>query len=429
MKDYKVNPVNRLEGEITLPGDKSISHRAIMIGSIAQGKTRVTNFSNNQDCLSTVGAFRDMGIKIDIDGNTAMIEGKGLYGLKAPEGALYLGNSGTTMRLILGILAGQPFKATLTGDKSLSARPMSRVTTPLKSMGAAIGGESSGEYAPLTIKGGKLKAISYVSPISRAQVKSSILFAGLYAKGTTCVKEKNKSRDHTERMLGSFGAKLTVKGNSVFIKPPHELKAQDIEVPGDISSASFYIVGATLLKSSSVIIKSVLCNPTRTGVLGVLARMGARITVAKKRDLGPEHDCDLKVASSRLGGVEISEDEIPSLIDELPILIVASSLADGRTVIKGARELRVKETDRINSITTNLKKMGADIEVIGDDIIVNGVSELKAASLESFGDHRTAMSMIMAALSAKGDSTISDTDCIDISFPAFLDTLKKLTLS
>jgi len=424
MKECKIKPVRKLEGKIRLIGDKSISHRAVMIASIATGRTKIRNFAGSQDCLRTADAFRQMGIDIVIEGNEVEILGKGLRGLRKPDTSIYLGNSGTTMRLILGILAGQPFTCTLTGDESLSSRPMSRVTGPLRKMGADIEGEKGGEFAPLTISGGELKPISYRTPIPSAQVKSSILFAGLYANGTTCVKEKFKSRDHTERMLKLFGADIKVEDLSVSVEGGGALSAKEIEVPGDISSASFFIVGATLLRGSSLEIKSVLYNPTRIGILDVLRRMGAKIDILKKGETKSEPVCDLNIKAAGLKGIEIGPEMIPSVIDEIPIIMVAAALADGTTVIKGAKELRVKETDRIKSITENLKRMRAEVKVAGDDIVIKGTKRLEAADLESFGDHRTAMSMAIAALVAEGTSSISDIECVDTSFPGFFRQLQ-----
>jgi len=424
MKECKIKPVRKLEGKIALIGDKSISHRAVMIASIAAGRTKIRNFADSQDCLRTVDAFRQMGIDIIIEDNEVEVLGKGLRGLRKPDTSIYLGNSGTTMRLILGILAGQPFKCTLTGDESLSSRPMSRVTGPLRKMGADIEGEKGGEFAPLTISGGELKPISYRTPIPSAQVKSSILFAGLYANGTTCVKEKFKSRDHTERMLKLFGADIKVEDLSVSVEGGGALSAKEIEVPGDISSASFFIVGATLLRGSSLEIKSVLYNPTRIGILDVLRRMGAKIDILKKGETKSEPVCDLNIKAAGLKGIEIGPEQIPSVIDEIPIIMVAAALADGTTVIKGAKELRVKETDRIKSITENLKRMRAEVKVTGNDIVIKGTKRLKAADLESFGDHRTAMSMAIAALVAEGTSSISDIECVDTSFPGFFRELQ-----
>lgn len=427
MDKIGVETVKYLKGEARLIGDKSISHRAVMIGSIAEGTTKIANFANNEDCLRTVNAFRDMGINIDIKGNEVIIKGKGLRGLKKPSGPLYLGNSGTTMRLLLGILAGQDFDCLLTGDDSLSSRPMSRVVIPLRKMGAAIEGKNNAEYAPLKIKGAKLKPLKYDLEIPSAQVKSCILLAGLYAGGETIVNEHVKSRDHTERMLKIFGADLSVKGLSVSVKGNPVLSARGIEIPNDISGASFFMAGAALLKGSDVYMKSVLYNPTRTGIIDVLKKMGAKIEVTNIRNSDFEPVCDMRITSGELNGVEIKDEEIPYLIDEIPVIIVAAALARGTTIIKGAKELRVKETDRIMSMSTNLARMGANIDIENDNIVIHGVKELKAAHVESFADHRTAMSMIIAGLAAKGKSVVSDIKCIDTSFPGFLDVLKGLS--
>lgn len=410
-----------------LPGDKSISHRAAMIASIAEGVTRIENFAHSQDCVRTVEAFRQMGVEIDLKGDRLVVKGAGLNGLKKPASALYLGNSGTTMRLILGILAGQPFECTLTGDESLSLRPMGRVTGPLRQMGARIDGRKDAEFAPLKIKGGRLKPISYKTPVPSAQVKSAILLAGLYADGVTRVEEKLRSRDHTSRMLQLFGAVVKTEPLAVSVKGKASLSAKDIKIPGDISSASFFIIGAALLKGSSISIKGLLHNPTRSGILDILRHMGADVEILNDDDAGFERVCSLKVNGGPLRGVEIGPEVIPSAIDELPIIMVAASLAKGVTVIRGAKELRVKETDRIHSITTNLTRMGAYIRTEGDDVIIKGVERLKGAELESFGDHRTAMSMAIAALTARGPSTVSGIECVNTSFPAFFEKLKRLT--
>jgi 3-phosphoshikimate 1-carboxyvinyltransferase len=397
-----------------------------MIGSIAEGITRITNFAQSEDCQRTVKAFRSMGVAIEKEGGDVVIHGCGLHGLKQPDGELYLGNSGTTMRLLLGILAGQSFACTLTGDASLSSRPMSRVTHPLRTMGARIEGRDDATYAPLTIHGGPLQSLCYQMPIPSAQVKSCLLLAGLYAEGTTCVTERQRSRDHTERMLTLFGAEVLLKGDAVCVNANPTLSGRNLYIPGDISSASFFIVGALLLKDSSVRITSMGYNPTRIGILHVLERMGAQLAVNATGEKGLEPLCEITATTSRLRGVEIRSEEIPSVIDELPILMVAATLARGTTIIRGAKELRVKETDRIHSMVTNLTRMGADITVHGDDITIQGVKRLRSAELESFGDHRTAMSMVIAALTAQGTSTLSDLECITTSFPDFLRVVESL---
>lgn len=429
MSSIRVEKISNLKGELTIPGDKSISHRAVMVSSLAKGKTSISNLLTSLDCLATVDAFRKMGIHIDTkDDNTATIEGKGLRGLRQPDSELYMGNSGTTMRLLLGILAGQNFKATLTGDESLSKRPMKRVTHPLRLMGAKIDGIDDANLAPITIQDGRLKAIEYNSPVASAQVKSALLFAGLYADGITKVTEPHKSRDHTERMLRLFGVELKEEGLSVSVKGIDELKSitQPIIIPGDISSAAFFIALGILAKDSQIIIKSCGINPTRIGILNLLKRMDAPIELINKRE-DFEPYADILVKSSVLKAAEISQEEIPFLIDEIPIIALMATQAEGATIIRGAGELRVKETDRINSIVTNLKAMGADIRSEGDDIIIKGPKDLRAAEVESFGDHRTAMMSAIAGCVASGKTLVNDTECIKTSFPDFMDKLKSLS--
>lgn len=420
----KIKPAKKLFGEITVPGDKSISHRAIMSGAIAQGRTKVRGLLDCNDCNYTIRAFKDMGITIERGKDVTLIDGKGLKGLKRPKGPLHVGNSGTTMRLMAGILAGQDFEATLTGDESLSHRPMRRVAEPLSLMGVDIKARE-GEYPPLSIRGGNVQPIDYKMPVSSAQMKSAILFAGLYAKGVTTVEEEFKSRDHTERMLKHFGSKLKVQGLKISLEGGRELKAKSLEIPGDISSASFFLAGAALLKDSKIKIKKVSINPTRAGILKLLSRMGAEIKISNKKNLF-EPVADIEICHSKTKGIVIEEEIIPSIIDELPIIFVLASLSQGKTVIKGAEELRVKETDRITSMEENLRSMGANIIAKGDGIIIEGVEKLRGAGLKSFGDHRTCMAMAIAALGAEGESTIDDIECINKSFPGFFDMLEKL---
>lgn len=429
MSSIRVENISRLRGRIFPPGDKSISHRAVMISSIAKGKSFISNLLGSLDCAATIDAFRKMGISIELaKDNAATIKGKGFRGLKEPESVLYLGNSGTTMRLLLGILAGQNFKVTLTGDESLSKRPMKRVTQPLRLMGASIDGIDDANLAPITIRGGALKPIEYNSPVASAQIKSAIIFAGLYADGTTRITEPYKSRDHTERMLKLFGAELKQEGLSVSIKGlgNSELTPQSIVVPGDISSAAFFITLGVLGKRSEITIASCGINPTRTGILKVLERMGASIEIVNERE-GFEPCADIKARSSSLKATKVSEEEIPLLIDEVPLIALCATQAEGTTIIEGVKELRVKETDRVNSIVTNLKAMGADITAEGDDIIINGPTELKGTTVESFGDHRTAMMLTTAGCIAKGTTTVNNTECIATSFPDFMDRLRDLT--
>lgn len=422
MKNKKIKPIKRLTGTIALKGDKSISHRSVMISSIAEGRSRIKNFANSGDCFSTVMAFKQLGISIDVSGDSLTVEGKGLKGLARSDKDIYLGNSGTSMRLLSGILAGQEFESKLTGDESLSSRPMDRIIEPLRLMGADIKGRDD-RYAPLVIKGGALKAVNYRTRVASAQVKSAIIFAALYAEGVTEIEEPVKSRDHTERMLSLFGARMVIGERKVSIDGMPDLKAREISIPGDISSAAFFMVAASILDGSEIRIKGLLCNCTRTGIIDTLRDMGADINMEAKRFSGCEDVCDVVVRRSKLNGIDVKKDRIPSVIDELPVLLVAAVFAEGRTRIHGAGELRVKETDRIASMTGELKKMGADITVQGDDIYVNGTGELKGAKLESFGDHRTAMSLAIASIAAKGESEISGIDCVDTSFPGFFGLL------
>ncbi|MDD3905308.1 MAG: 3-phosphoshikimate 1-carboxyvinyltransferase [Candidatus Omnitrophica bacterium] len=423
MKPITIKPSGKLTGRMVLPGDKSISHRAIMIGAVAEGKTVVRDILDCDDCNYTIGAFRSMGIAITKTGEYTAIEGKGLRGLKVPSEHLNAGNSGTTIRLLSGILAGQMFDTTLEADSSLSARPMERITEPLSLMGADI--KSSGGFPPLVIKGGRLNPIRYSLPVSSAQVKSAVLFAALYADGTTVIDEPFKSRDHTERMLKYFGAGITVDGLKVSLEGGKKLKAKTLDVPGDISSASFFMAAAILLGGSKIRIENVGINPTRAGMLDVLEKMGSRINVTNKKNVF-EPIGDIEVESSPIHGISIGERDIPGIIDELPIIFVLASLAKGRTVIKGAEELRVKETDRINSMSANLRAMGARINVGSGEIVIDGVDSLNGASFKSYGDHRTCMAMTVAALAAKGSSAIDDTECVNKSFPGFFSVMEEL---
>lgn len=422
-----IKPVKRLSGEITVPGDKSISHRALMAGSLTRGRTSVKGLPDSDDCNYTMAAFKEMGIAIKKDGDITTIEGKGLRGLTEPSGAIYTGNSGTTMRLLSGILAGQDFEATLAGDAGISSRPMKRIVEPLSKMGVDIKARD-GEYPPLIIRGGTVKPITYKMPIPSAQIKSAVLFAGLYAKGVTKVIEDFKSRDHTERMLKYFGADIKMGGRSVSLKGGRELGARTLEIPGDISSASFFLVGALILKGSKIKIKNVSINPTRAVILKVLSKMGGRIKVSnKKNSFEPSGDV---IAESRpTRGIIINKSMIPGIIDELPIIFVLAALSKGRTIVRGAAELKVKETDRIRSMQENLKAMGADFSIKGDEIIIEGVPELRPARLKSFGDHRTCMAMAIAALAAKGQSVIEGAESVSKSFPEFFDILNNLTLT
>jgi len=418
-----------LLGKVTSPSDKSISHRAIMFSSLAEGKSVIRNFLRAEDPMRTLEAFKQMGIDIQITDDKIVINGKGLNGLRKPEGVIDCGNSGTTMRLLSGVLAGQPFDSTLTGDEFLLKRPMQRIIDPLTEMGAEISSEKGG-YPPLKIKDGKLKQKEpYNSPIASAQVKSAILLAGLYCDGETSVFEPVRSRDHTERMLQAAGVEVNTVGQKVSVQGPARLNPMDITIPGDFSSAAFFIVAGLLIPDSKITIKNVGINPTRSGLLYILEKMGAKI----KRDetvVSGEYVADIHVESSNLTGVTSGKDfgsEIfVSAIDEFPILCVAAAKAKGKTIITGARELRVKESDRIAAMASELKKMGVNVEELEDGIIIEGREDLKPAHVKSHGDHRIAMSMIIAGLTADGESVVEDTDCVNTSFPGFMDMLESL---
>ena len=402
-----------------------------MLGSIADGTTTIKNILHSDDTETTIAAFRALGIDIKEELEKIIITGRGLRGLSAPSSELLMRNSGTSMRILMGILAGQPFKTTLAADEGLSKRPMGRVTEPLSLMGATIEGQDNGNFAPITIQGGKLKAIDYVSKIASAQVKSAILLAGLYADvpptgGTTSVTEPSKSRDHTERMLQAFGAKVSVNGLKVSIEGGARLNPQEITIPGDISSAAFFMVGASIVKGSKITLKSVGLNPTRSGVIDILRRMGAKMTIENKREVASEPVGDINIESSQLRGITIAGELVPRSIDELPVVMIAAAYAEGMTIIKGAKELRVKETDRIKSISANLNEMGGKIGVKGDDIIIEGMGPLKGIAVQSFGDHRTAMSILIAGLAAHGETSLDDTACINKSYPHFIADLESL---
>ncbi|NQT32127.1 MAG: 3-phosphoshikimate 1-carboxyvinyltransferase [Candidatus Omnitrophica bacterium] len=420
---------NGLKGTITVPADKSISHRAVMFGSIASGNCVVRNFLFGEDCMRTLEAFSKLGVRARLDADTVYIEGRGLRGLTAPSDDLYLGNSGTTMRILSGILAGQGFSTVLTGDESLSERPMNRIIKPLREMGASVKSLGEEDRAPLNIEGRNdpLKAISYTTPVASAQVKSCILAAGLYAEGKTSVTEPFQSRDHTERMLEYFSADIKRTGLLTEITGGRELKARDIDVPGDISSAAFFIVGALVLKGSDITISDVGLNPTRTGLVNVLGRMGASIDILNYRE-EPEPIGDLHIAHSQLKGTVVEENEVPLMIDEIPILVIASSMAEGTTIIKGIKELKVKETNRVKTLTENLSRMGISIEEKDDELIVNGnANKFKAAELDSFGDHRIAMSMAIAGLLTPEECSVQNVDCVETSYPGFMEDLKELS--
>ncbi|MCD7834673.1 MAG: 3-phosphoshikimate 1-carboxyvinyltransferase [Lachnospiraceae bacterium] len=418
-----------LRGELSIPGDKSISHRSIMFGALANGTTEVTNFLTGADCLSTIACFRQMGIDISLEedarGGHVLVHGKGLHGLHAPSDILDTGNSGTTMRLLSGILAGQSFDTTITGDASIQKRPMKRIMTPLLAMGADISSEKNNGCAPLQIRGRKLRGTHYDSPVASAQVKSCILLAGLYADGITSVTEPAISRNHSELMLRYFGANIQT-GLTVSIAPEPVLTGQKIRVPGDISSAAYFIAAALLVPGSELLLKNVGINPTRNGMLRVCQAMGADITLLNEDHSGAEPCADLLVRSSHLKAVEIGGDLIPTLIDELPVLAVLAAFADGTTVIRDAAELRVKESDRIAVMTENLTRIGCPVEATPDGMIITGGQPLHGATIDPYKDHRVAMSFAVAALACTGEMEILDADCVKISYPGFYEDMAAL---
>lgn len=422
-----IHPVSHLSGTVTVPGDKSVSHRAVMFGALAKGTTEITNFLPGADCLSTIQCFRSMGINILQNGTTVTVHGKGLHGLTAPDGILDVGNSGTTTRLISGILAGQAFESRLSGDVSLNSRPMGRIMKPLAQMGADIQSIADNGCAPLQIRPGQLHGIHYDSPVSSAQVKSAILLAGLYTDGETSVTEPALSRDHTERMLKAFGADVRSEVHSdgtatATIKPCSELYGQRITVPGDISSAAYFIAAGLLVPGSEVFIKNVGINPTRAGILEVCRKMGADITYINEKTDG-EPTADLLVRCSKLHGTVVEGSIIPTLIDEIPIIAILAAAAEGTTIIRDAAELKVKETDRIATVTAGLSSMGADITPTNDGMIIHGGNTLHGTAIESHLDHRIAMSFAIAGLIADGPTEIKDSSCVDISYPKFFETL------
>jgi 3-phosphoshikimate 1-carboxyvinyltransferase len=426
MQSYTVQCAKAVRGEITVPGDKSISHRSIMFGSLATGVTKVTGFLRGEDALATLEAFRAMGITVEDDGETLIIHGKGLHGLSEPADVLDCGNSGTSMRLLTGLLAGQSFFCVLSGDKYLRARPMKRVVGPLAQMGARISGRAGGDQAPLAIQGTKLTGIQYASPVSSAQVKSAIMLAGLYAEGETTVLEPHLSRDHSERMLRHFGAQVESFPGGVKLTGGVELTASDIAVPGDISSAAFFMVAALIVPGSELLIRSVGVNPTRTGIIDILKGMGADLELLNPREQSGEPVADIRIRSSKLQAMEISGELVPRAIDEFPAICVAASLARGTTRVSGAAELRVKETDRIAAMAANLRRAGVSVVETADGMEITGVERLAGCSAESFGDHRIAMSMLVAGLAATGETRVADTECIATSFPGFLELLEKV---
>ncbi len=417
-----IQKIKKAVGQIKVPGDKSISHRAVMLGSLANGVTEISGFLKGADCLSTIDCFRKMEIDIDINGENVTVHGNGLRGLKKPDEMLYTGNSGTTTRLLCGILAGQNFDTSITGDASIQKRPMGRVVQPLSMMGAKI----ENEYCPLYITGTKLHGIDYKMPVASAQVKTAIILAGLYADGETVIHEIEKSRDHTELMLSAMGADLTVDNLDITVKPTNDLTAVNVDVPGDISSAAFFLVLGAIMPNSQITVTNVGINPTRTGIIDVLKDMGADITLENVHTSAGETVADITVRSSSLKGTTVGGDIIPRLIDELPIIAVAAVFADGQTVIKDAQELKVKETNRIRAVVDEFNKCGIDITETDDGMIINGGKSIHGADFKTYGDHRMAMSLTVLAQLADGESTLDDSDCACVSYPTFFDDFYKL---
>ncbi|SPP26727.1 3-phosphoshikimate 1-carboxyvinyltransferase [Brochothrix thermosphacta] len=421
-----VNAIKQLNGTIEVPGDKSISHRAIMFGALANGQTTIEHFLHGEDCLSTIGVFRQLGVAIDVSSDKITVHGTGIESLKQPTTILNVGNSGTTIRLMMGILAGRPFESQLTGDASIQKRPMNRVITPLKTMSAAISAQEGG-LAPVTVSAVEaITGINYDMPVASAQVKSALLFAGMQSDDVTIINEKEKSRDHTERMLQQFGGEITINGLSISITKQPPLQGQNIYVPGDISSAAFFLVAASLLAGSNVMLKNVGMNPTRTGIIDVLRDMGAAIAETSQPTTG-EPLSDLTVSAAPLKATEIGGSLIPRLIDELPIIALLATQAQGTTVIKDAEELKVKETNRIDTVAEELTKMGADITATPDGLIIKGPTALHGATVSSHGDHRIGMMLAVAGFIASSPVELEDAEAIAVSYPNFFEHVEQLS--
>jgi len=415
-----------LIGEITPPGDKSISHRAVILSSLADGLSTIKGFLRSEDTISTLNAFKNMGVDSTLTSDLLEINGVGIHGLRESYTTIDAGNSGTTARLLMGLLSGQKFSSALTGDKYLRKRPMRRVVDPLKLMGAKITGDNNANNLPLLIKGQQLSAIKYELPVASAQVKSALILAGLYAEGETEIIDPWKTRDHTERMLKHFEFPLNIIDNTIYVTPVENLKSSELIIPSDISSAAFFIVAALINKGSEITINNVGLNSARTGVLDLLSRMGGSIEIQNQREECGEDVGNLVVKSSELRGIVIKGEDIPRAIDELPVIIAAACFAEGRTVISDAKELRVKETDRIKAVTSEFSKLGADITEFDDGVVINGNQELRGNICDSWGDHRIAMSVAIAATMSVGETSINNPECVNISYPEFFDTLTRL---
>ncbi|MEK4385425.1 3-phosphoshikimate 1-carboxyvinyltransferase [Solibacillus sp. FSL W7-1464] len=416
-----------LQGDITVPGDKSVSHRSVMFGSIAKGKTTVSGFLLGEDCLRTIDCFQKLGVDIEVNGTDVTINSSGIDGWTEPKEVLYTGNSGTTTRLMLGLLSGTKLHTIMTGDESIGKRPMRRVADPLRLMGAQIAGRDNGQYTPLAIQGGPLKAIDYKMPVASAQVKSAILLAGIRAEGTTVVREEEISRDHTERMLRQFGATVTVEDGVVSLQGGQTLTGTHVNVPGDISSAAFFLVAGAIAKNSKIVLKNVGINETRDGILEVLQQMGAKMSVAIDDKHAAEPTATITIETSNLEGTTVGGAIIPRLIDEIPVIALLATQAAGKTIIKDAEELKVKETNRIDAVVNELKKLGANIEATEDGMVIEGPTPLHGGSLKTYGDHRIGMMGAIAALIADGEVELDDADCIAVSYPTFFEHLNSLS--
>ncbi|MBC2115940.1 3-phosphoshikimate 1-carboxyvinyltransferase [Listeria booriae] len=414
-----------LNGTIRVPGDKSISHRSIMFGALANGTTTVSNFLKGEDCLSTIGVFRALGVRIEEFPDKIVVHGTGWNGLKRPDETLDVGNSGTTIRLMLGILAGRPFDATLEGDASIAKRPMGRVMLPLREMGAIFEAKDA-NFAPVKVTGTKLQPMTYTLPVASAQVKSAIIFAALQADGETTIIEKEKTRDHTEQMIRQFGGAITTDGLTIRVNGGQEFQGQNVVVPGDISSAAFFIVAGLIIPNSKIRLENVGLNPTRTGIIDVVKEMGGKITVELTSKAGDEPAGTVIVETSDLKGIEIGGDIIPRLIDELPVIALLASQANGQTVIKDAEELKVKETNRIDAVVTELSKMGVALVGTDDGMIIEGNQTLHGATVQSYGDHRMGMMLQVAALLADSDVTLEKAEAINVSYPSFFEDVASL---
>ncbi|MBC1984687.1 3-phosphoshikimate 1-carboxyvinyltransferase [Listeria booriae] len=414
-----------LNGTIRVPGDKSISHRSIMFGALANGTTTVSNFLKGEDCLSTIGVFRALGVRIEEFPDKIVVHGTGWDGLKRPDETLDVGNSGTTIRLMLGILAGRPFDATLEGDASIAKRPMGRVMLPLREMGAIFEAKDA-NFAPVKVTGTKLQPMTYTLPVASAQVKSAIIFAALQADGETTIIEKEKTRDHTEQMIRQFGGAITTDGLTIRVNGGQEFQGQNVVVPGDISSAAFFIVAGLIIPNSKIRLENVGLNPTRTGIIDVVKEMGGKITVEQTSKAGDEPAGTVIVETSDLKGIEIGGDIIPRLIDELPVIALLASQATGQTIIKDAEELKVKETNRIDAVVTELSKMGVALVGTDDGMIIEGNQTLHGATVQSYGDHRMGMMLQVAALLADSDVTLEKAEAINVSYPSFFEDVASL---